>query len=177
MSIWEEFAARFAGQTVAHYVADKPGRIRVEQVDEQAVVSIRAQSNLGQLAADLGGLQRRLVEFMGDNHLAPTSKPLSVFHTPLDEDMIDLEACVPVPEVVNTIGEIESRMLPGGEMAMVNYRGPYTKRMKFLKPLIILMDGQGIQPGPGIREECLVGPLDVDKPKKFLTCVIWPTGK
>lgn len=178
-SIAGEFLARLVGESAAYYVARKPGEIKVEQVPELTVVAIAGQAQPNDLDQQVDVLQRRLLEFLELQGVTPAGNPLAIYSAPPDKGPVDFSACLPVaePQEDQFGSEIISRVLPGGEMATMVYRGPYAKRYREYKGLAILMKGRGSASELVIREEHLVGPLATNKPKKFLTKVFWPTGE
>ena len=103
-----------------------PYDVTITEEGPMAIASTVVHTRLASVGEDIGTGFGLLMEGMGRAGAAPAGMPLIVYHGIIDEETDgDIEICVPVAELFETIGPVTSRTLEGGTMASTVHHGPY----------------------------------------------------
>jgi effector-binding domain-containing protein len=95
----------------------------VEKPD-QAVLSIRTRSAVGNLPNVLGRAYGELAKYLGELGEAPTGAPFVGYYN-MDMQDLDLVVGFPVSRILEAKGDMQPGQIPGGKQATCLYIGPY----------------------------------------------------
>lgn len=93
------------------------------------------------------------------------------------EEGIDLEVCVPTPDLLTGEGTITSVMLAEGEFASTVHVGPPGQIMNAYRPLIRWASDRGYWPSGPVREVRLGSFGKADEPLEDITEILVPLEK
>jgi effector-binding domain-containing protein len=105
---------------------EENGKVEVEQLAPQPVLSIRATVGIVQLGEAMGDRLQALGEYLRQRGAQPAGPPFVRYHT-FGESETDLETGVPVAAPIAGEGRIASGELPGGPAASTWHFGPHDK--------------------------------------------------
>lgn len=103
-----------------------PYKVQIEEVAPQLVAATRVHTSLAKVGADIGGGFGRLVPALDQAGIAPVGAPLIVQHDIIDEENDgDIEICIPIAADFQGDGDLFSRELEGGSVAVTVHHGRY----------------------------------------------------
>ncbi len=149
--------------------------VRVRDVAEQPMISIRGHTPLAGMSAFLGAAFGEEFGLLGRTGVRPAGPPFAIYHDPeFREEDVDLEVGVPVAEPVTGEGRVAFGMLPGGTVACTLHTGPYEEIGGAYRALAAWVQEHGHELAGPPRESYLVGMDQVKDPAELRTEVIWP---
>ena len=158
---------------------------RIVEAEPQQTVAVRFQRpmasvDVGELMdAAMGSLGARL----GGAGVAPTGPPYARYHA-WGGEVADVEIGFPVAQSIaglpglpkSSEGEVGASELPGGRIAVVVHRGPYTELGDAYGRLHDWMHEQGEGDGPGPWETYIDSPEEVEDVSTLRTEIRWPVA-
>lgn len=100
--------------------------VEVRKVPEQHVVSIRTRCHAAELGAILSEILPEVWRYIRQSGVSPSGPPFTRYHG-YEDDLVDIEAGMPVPTPLPGEGRIATGTLPGGEVATTFHLGPYDR--------------------------------------------------
>ena len=149
--------------------------VKTKEIPPQQVISIRARARLADLGDEAGRDLGELFAHLGRAGVGPAGPPFALYHGPPgDDEVVDVEFCVPVGRPMSGAGRIAGRELPGGPAAYTLHCGPYQAEAAAYAALQRWMQEHGHESAGAPREIYLVGPQQVPDPSGFRTEIQWP---
>ena len=135
-------------------------------------VIIRTRCSVEQLPKLLGTAYQRIGAHLASKQVAPGGPPYVGYH---NEDMqdLDLEIGFPVLEAVESQGEFEAGMIPGGQYATTLHIGSYAGIESSYKRLTDWIESQSLQPTGSCYEIYLSDPADTAE-DALQTLILFP---
>ncbi|HKP51765.1 MAG TPA: GyrI-like domain-containing protein [Chloroflexia bacterium] len=100
--------------------------VKIEQLEPQPVLSIRATVRIEQLGEVMGDRIQALRDYLQQHGAQPAGPPFVRYHT-FGETETDLETGVPVTSPIGGEGRIAGGELPGGPVITSWHTGPHDK--------------------------------------------------
>jgi effector-binding domain-containing protein len=100
--------------------------VKIQQLDPQSVLSIRATVRIDQLGEAMGDRIQALRDYLQQHGAHPAGPPYVRYHT-FGETETDLETGIPVAGPVAGEGRIAGGELPGGPAITTWHMGPHDK--------------------------------------------------
>lgn len=158
----------------------------IVDVEPQKTVAVRFQRpmasvDVGELMdAAMGSLGARL----GEAGVAPAGAPYARYHA-WGGEVADVEIGFPIAQPIAGLpglaeaseGEVGASGLPGGRIAVVVHRGPYTELGDAYGRLHDWIHGQGEEDGPGPWETYIDSPEEVEDVSALRTEIRWPVAE
>ena len=159
---------------------------RILDVEAQPTAAVRFQRPMASvdvgalMDAAMGGLGARL----GGAGVAPDGPPYARYHA-WGGDLADVEIGFPVAQELAGLaslndvaeGEVGASELPGGRVAVVVHRGPYTALGDAYGRLHDWIHAQGEDDGPGPWETYIDNPEEVADVSELRTEIRWPVAE
>ena len=159
---------------------------RIVEDEPQPTVAVRfrrpmASVDVGALMdAAMGSLGARL----GEAGAAPAGPPYARYHA-WGGDLADVEIGFPVAQELAGLaslndvaeGEVGASELPGGRVAVVVHRGPYTALGDAYGRLHDWIHAQGEDDGPGPWETYIDNPEEIEDLSELRTEIRWPVAE
>ena len=101
-------------------------QVDVRKVPPQDVMSIRVQCHVAELGAILSEILPEVWRYIRRNGVTPSGPPFTRYHG-FENDRVDIEGGMPVPNPLPAEGRVVPGRLPGGEVATTIHLGPYDK--------------------------------------------------
>jgi len=121
----------------------------------------------------MGEFYGELMGFMGKKKVQPSGPPFCLYYT-WENNIFDMEACVPVAKPIPVEGRIKAGTLKAGNVAKVEFLGPYDKTgyghefaMDWIKK-----NNKKVNGAPW--ETFMNDPMTEKDPNKLLTIIYWP---
>lgn len=147
--------------------------ISIKDLQPQTTACIRVCIKPERISAVLGEILPELWDYLERSEI-PTAGPPFARYFEMKDDLVDLEAGLPVSGVVPGKGQIISGELPGGLAAFTWHIGPYGWLSQAHKALEIWIRDQERQPAGPPWEVYWTDPGEVSNPSEWKTEVIWP---
>lgn len=145
--------------------------IKVVEVKEQPVLSIRETTSMSSMPEKMGEIFSEIYAFMQKKAITPVGPPFAYWHG-MDSGTADMECGSPVSESAKGEGRIKSSKLPGGKAATALHIGPYDQLGEAYKAVESWISDNGYQIAGSPWESYLTMP-DVE-PSKIRTQIYWP---
>jgi DNA-binding transcriptional MerR regulator len=146
-------------------------RIEVKELPAQELAVITERVPTSGLADWLRGAFDELFACAGEVGAGP---PFAVLPPPDIEDVVDVEAALPLAGEVVPSGRIALRHDPGFRALVALHHGPYQSLAQAHRALWNALDCQGVEVAGPPREIYLTNPDEVSDPSHNLTEVVWP---
>jgi effector-binding domain-containing protein len=98
----------------------------VKEIQPQRILSIRGKAPKSAIAENIGEFLREVWSHIQKLGEQPVGRPVTCFHS-VEEDIVDVEAGLPVAEATIGEGRITVSELPGGQVVSTYHFGPYDK--------------------------------------------------
>ncbi|WP_229070334.1 MerR family transcriptional regulator [Actinoplanes sp. DH11] len=152
-----------------------PYEVTVKTVPPQFVAALTVPTSLSRIGSDLGQGFGTLVSAIGVAGAQPAGAPFVVYHDIIDEKTDGrIEICIPVPPGLSLPpGPSVTREVPGGLVAYVVHRGPYSEISPAYHVVTGWMEQQG-RSGAGAPREVYLNDPQTAAPDELLTEVQFP---
>ena len=159
---------------------------RFVQVEPQRTVAVRFRRPMA--AVDVGALMDAAMGSLGARlggaGVGPAGPPFARYHA-WGGDLADVEIGFPVAQEIAGVprltqaaeGEVGASELPGGRVAVVVHRGPYTALGDAYGRLHDWIHAQGEDDGPGPWETYIDNPEEVADVSELRTEIRWPVAE
>jgi effector-binding domain-containing protein len=97
---------------------------KIVEKPEQAVLSIRTRTAVGNLPEAMGRCFGAVAQYLGELGEHPAGAPFAGYHN-MDREILDVEIGFPVSRPLPAKGEILSGSIPGGKLASCLHIGAY----------------------------------------------------
>jgi len=115
--------------------------------------------------------------YLGRLGVQPVGPPFVIYFNLTGQEGIDLEVCVPTPELLTGEGTIASIMLAEGEFASIVQVGPPGQITNACRSLISWASDRGYWPSGPVREVRLGSFGKADEPLEDITEILVPMEK
>jgi DNA-binding transcriptional MerR regulator len=146
-------------------------RIEVKELPAQELAVIRERVATSELAAWLRHAFEELFACAGGVGAGP---PFAVLPPPDEEDVVEVEAALPLAGEVVVSGRVTLRHDRGFRALVALHRGSYASLPQVHRALWNALHDQDVQPAGPPREIYLTNPDEVSDPSQNLTEVVWP---
>lgn len=157
-----------------------PYDITTRHVQDQLVVSVRAETTMAALSSFVGETIGTLIGRLQRVGVAPDGHVLVIYHA-VDPDGIDAEVAVPVSSHVNLDilagAGLAARVVPAATVAQTHHVGPYQDLPEAYEALAGWLSGHGVASIGPVRERYQVGYGDGVPESAFLTQIEWPIAE
>ncbi len=107
-----------------------------------------------------------------------TGPTVAIYHDPeFREEDVDVEAAIPIEGMLPDGGPVQSRELPGGQMACTVHQGSYEGIGEAYNAVMAWLEPNGYRVAGPVRENYLRSPGDTDDPTQFVTEIQVPVTK
>jgi len=151
---------------------DDETAVKIIEVAEQQVASIRAKVKISEIGQTLGVILPEVMGYVTESDAGIAGPPFSRYHS-FGAATVDLEAGIPVANPIEGTDRIKSRTLPGGKVAMTWHIGDYHRIPKAYKRIEKWMKKNKIEDGGARWEVYWTDPGREPDPKKWRTQVFW----
>ena len=151
--------------------------ITVREIEPLPIAGIRLHTPPEAFAQAISETMGELMGYLGARGLLNREKPPLVLHHSYSEEDADIEVCVPVDNVIEGEGRVQSRVLEGGRAAYLLHTGPYEELGVIYPAFGTWMQEQSYEPAGPIREDYLNSPAEVKDPSQYRTEIFWPLQK
>lgn len=142
------------------------------ELTEQATAMVRARLPQSQLGAWLAGAYQEVIAYLVSAHIAPAGPPYARFS--FHNDLVDVEAGLPVPTPVLAYGRVTPSWLPGGPAAVTTHHGPYEDLPAAYDAVADWLKEHGHEPAGPHWETYHSDPRTEPDPSRWRTDVIAP---
>lgn len=153
------------------------GDISIEEVQPMPILAIRDSITVEEMETFYGQSFGALMAFAQANQLAVSGAPLSVALMWNENGASLMEAALPIMEMMDVSENeyaIYSRILEGGQMAVVSHFGPYDAIGKAYEALEAYMAAEAYIPAGAPFEVYVTDPSTEPDASKWETKVYWP---
>lgn len=144
-------------------IVDKP---------DQAVLSIRTRTAVGNLPNVLGRAYGRLGQHFGELGESPTGAPFVGYYN-MDMQDLDIEIGFPVSRSLQAKDDIQPGQIPGGKQATCLHIGPYNTIETAYNALIAFI-GQSGQEATGVAYEFYLNDPNETPAEELQTQIVFP---
>lgn len=136
-------------------------------------VSLRQQTDMGQISAEMGAVYGELMTFATRNNLRMAGFPYAIYHQ-FEGTRVDMECGLPVDRAINSEGKFLCGTFPETRCAGVEYYGDYNQLERAHTAIQQWIKTHGFQlAGPPV-EVYATDPQSEPDPAKWLTRVYYP---
>jgi hypothetical protein len=165
---------------------DQGTNARIVDAEPQPTAAVRFRRPMA--SVDVGALMDAamgsLGALLGASGVGPAGPPYARYHA-WGGDLADVEIGLPVAQALPDLpslaeapeGEVGTSVLPGGRVATIVHRGPYTALGDAYGRLHDWIHAQGEDDGPGPWESYIDNPAEVDDPAALRTEIRWPVAE
>lgn len=151
-----------------------PYDVTVDKKPDSQVASLRVRTSLATVASAVQSGFGKLAKTVETEKATPTAPPFIVYHDVIDEETEgDIEMCIPIANPIETDGDIESKVMPGGPAAVTIHQGAYDELGPAYHALSTWISEHGHQFAGPPRETYLNDPREVAV-SELLTELAWP---
>jgi effector-binding domain-containing protein len=161
---------------VAESRAAETADVQLEEIKPQPAMSIRFRAKPKELGPKFGKSMGVLYTYVYSHGGEVIGPPFGRYHD-MDDESFDVEAGVPVAKVIAGNDQVKQSELPGGEVATLLYRGPYTELGESHDTLKAWAESKGREAAGGSWEVYLIGPSQESDPAKYETKLYLPLKK
>ena len=159
---------------------------RIVDVKPERAIAVRFQRPMA--SVDVGALMDAAMGSLGarfgEAGAGPAGPPYARYHA-WGGDLADVEIGFPVAQDIGGLpdlteaaaGEVGASELPGGRVAVVVHRGPYTALGDAYGRLHDWIHAQGEDDGPGPWETYIDNPEEVEDTSELRTEIRWPVAE
>lgn len=146
--------------------------MRLETRNPQATLSIRQTILVSELPQVLGAGYAAIEKRLSDLGEAPTGPPFVAYYN-MDMQNLDIELGFPVAKPLAGEGSVQPGEIPGGEMAICDYTGPYSELSAVYQELMTWIETQALKP-TGISYEFYLNDPTITPPEALRTLIGFP---
>jgi effector-binding domain-containing protein len=163
-------------QNLKEYTEKLPfSKLKVEPatITDSYYISIRDTSSMATIGKKMGEFYGEIMGFLGKKKIQPGGPPFSMYYT-WENNIFDMEACIPVASQVPVEGRIKAGMLKAGNVVKVEFLGPYEKTGLGHEAVMnwIARNNKKVNGAPW--EVYMNDPYTEKDPNKLLTVIYWP---
>jgi effector-binding domain-containing protein len=107
------------------------GKVEIKDLAPQPVLSMRMRTNMEKIGGDIGKAFEAIFHYLGELGENPAGMPYTMYHYNLEGEFdpqdIDMEVGAPTASLLESKGDVEAKELPGGMVAFVMHKGPYSE--------------------------------------------------
>lgn len=145
----------------------------IRKVPPQPTMSIRGETTLAELRGTVGEYVSEVWRCVQRQGGKPTGPPFTRYHA-VDGQRIEVEAGFPVRAAMAGEGRVRPRELPGGEVAVMTYVGPYEGLVMAGEALAGWTRAQGREAAGPNWEVYVTAPGDEPDPARWRTEIVKP---
>ncbi len=145
----------------------------IRVVESQPVMSVRAPTTLAELGTAIADQLNEVAQYLDEVGVRVVGKPFTRYHH-VTEEVIDLEAGLPVAETFRGSGRVTGGLLPGGEVAVATHEGPYEGLVATSLALAGWIEAQGRRPAGPQWEIYAIDAGDDPDPGSWRTDIVRP---
>jgi len=150
--------------------------IKLKKAEPRTVLCKRIVTTRATLRRDLGRVFRELGRYLKARKVAIAGPPLAIYHGPPSSKW-RIDACLPPRTPVTGSGPIQTRRLPGGQVAVLTHQGALHDLTPVYLALWKWINHQGYKPAGPPWEIYAAMPPRIKNPAKFVTLIVWPVQK
>ena len=147
--------------------------VLIKELPAQPTLAIRRPVRRGAVGAALGEMLPAVRAVLERAGVAPAGPPYARFDA-VDDEVLDLEAGVPVAEALRGDGEVVAGELPAGPAAVTWHPGPYEGLPEAHRAILDWLADQGRRASGVSWEVYWTDPADEPDPTKWQTEVVQP---
>jgi DNA-binding transcriptional MerR regulator len=150
---------------------------RLEEVPDLRVAAIAARVAVDDMFTFVPASIERVVAWLVERGVACEEWAVTFIREPvhgIENDSLDVEVGLQVPEGIEGDDEVSIRVHPGGRAAVHEHRGPYAGLPAAYEPLREWIVAQGLRPGPETRELYIANPGNTADEQEYVTRICWP---
>lgn len=146
--------------------------IRIEELPAQKVIAIKADITAPEIPQVMGSAYGELYQHIAAHGIVPAGPPMAVY-SEFTDARIEVEICIPVPDVVLNGDRVIGDELPATVALTMTHIGPYDRLPQAYGEMQHYAEEHHLQLAGPMREQYLNGPPDA-KPEEFETRIQWP---
>ena len=147
--------------------------IERQEIAAQPVLFVRSKVARHELAKAIGSSIGRSYAQAQKAGAALAGRPYTRF-TEMGAGLLTIECGMPTATLASGEGEVESRTLPGGAVAVGMHAGHYDQLTETYAAIERWLEAQGLRPGGAPWESYVTDPADHPDPATWRTLVYWP---
>lgn len=147
--------------------------LRIEQLAAQPTAVVERDVPMADIGAAIGGAFQAVFGWLGSHGVVPAGMPFARY-LEMHDGRTRLEAGVAVAGAVPAGSDVHAATLPGGDVAMLTYTGPYEGIAAAYGELIQWVQAQGRAPAGAMWELYFTDPTAEPDPAKWRTDICQP---
>jgi effector-binding domain-containing protein len=147
--------------------------ITVREISEQHMLGVHAVVAVAELPELFGRAYGAVVAELERQGVAPVGPPVALYDANV-ASTADVTAGFRTPGPVTPGEGLVAVALPGGRVVEVVHEGPYEAMEPTYDALMAWFAENGVDRGPVMWEEYLVGPPAAADPAEWRTRIVWP---
>lgn len=144
----------------------------INEKPDQAVLSIRTRTAVGNLPNVLGRAYGRLVQYLGELDESPTGAPFVGYYN-MDMQDLNIEVGFPVSRSLQAKNDMQPGQIPGGKQATCLHVGPYNTLEPAYNALIEYI-GQSGHEAKGVAYEFYLNDPNETPQDELQTQIVFP---
>jgi effector-binding domain-containing protein len=153
--------------------SEDPG-FELRQGKAAATATVRVKCKPADLHQQLATILPEVMGYLSRERLAPAGPPFARFHS--FDELVDLEAGIPVAQPIAGNGRVKPSSLPGGDVVAGMHVGPYHELHRTHEALVDWLAGHGLVAEGGAWEVFWTDPGLERDPSKWRTEVFQPVS-
>jgi DNA-binding transcriptional MerR regulator len=149
-------------------------RVEVKELAPQNALTIGSRTTPDGLDAVISESINAVAAYIDELGARRNGPPFTVCPEPDDDGAVGVAVGWPTTEQLPGRGRVESRVLPGGTVALAVYRGPYTELTGAYRALYEWIVEHGYETAGEPREVYYTDPDEVPDPADYVTGIVWP---
>jgi effector-binding domain-containing protein len=143
--------------------------VKIEKmtVPARPVLSVRKTTSVENLPAELGRAYQAIMFYLQELGEHPIDEPFAIYYN-MDMQALDMEMGFPVASELPGRGEIQSNIIPAGEIVSAVHQGPYENLAATYEAMTAWMQENHCQPS-GIVTEFYINDPEYVAPADILT--------
>lgn len=147
-------------------------RITTRAVEPRRILSVRAACAPEEISRTLGRLYAEINGSMARVGAESAGQPLAIYHD--FGDVVELEAAIPVDRDVESGERVKFGRTPGGEVAVLQFSGPYHNLPRGHAAMDIFLEGNNLEPAGPPWEVYITDPATEPDESKWRTDIYYP---
>jgi effector-binding domain-containing protein len=145
--------------------------VELNETKEQAVISIRKTTSVGQLQQELGQAFMLVTQYLAELGESPAGSVFACYYN-MDMEHLDVEMGIPVAKALAGKGEIKAGCIPAGKQVSAVHKGAYTQMEGLYNVMAEWMKAKDLTPTGVVYEFYLNSPMEVPE-SELLTRVVF----